>query len=105
MSSSMLTTVDNPYNPFVQFDEWQAYDHLMGYNTCEYLARIAPTSIELTDEENDLIINDAINEIIYYNVLGIYQKVTSENFDEIKSRSLTDEQKESLEMLHVSLDQ
>ena len=101
MSSPMLTTVDNPYNPFTQFDEWYAFDQGRGYNTCEYLARIAPTSIELTDEENDLILNDAITEIIYFNVLGIYQKVTPETFDEIKSRPLTDEQKESLAMLNV----
>lgn len=104
MSSPMLTTVDNPYNPFIQFDEWQAYDHSRGYNTCEYLARIAPISIELTDEENDMILNDAITEIIYYNVLGIYQKVTPETFDEVKSRPLTDEQKESLALLNVVLE-
>lgn len=104
MSSPMLTTVDNPYNPFVQFDEWYAYDQSRGYNTCEYLARIAHTSIELTDEENDLLLNDAITEIIYYDLLGIYQKVTPETFDEIKSRPLTDDQKESLSLLNVVLD-
>lgn len=104
MSSPMLTTVDNPYNPFVQFEEWYAYDQSRGYNTCEYLARIAHTSIELTDEENDLLLNDAITEIIYYDLLGIYQKVTPETFDEIKSRPLTDDQKESLSLLNVVLD-
>lgn len=104
MSSPMLTTVDNPYNPFVQFDEWYAYDQSRGYNTCEYLARIAPTSIELTDEENDVILNDAITEILFFNVLGIYQKVTPETFDEIKSRPLTDEQKESLQLLDVVIE-
>ena len=30
----MLTTSDNPYNPFTQFDEWQMFDSLQGYNTC-----------------------------------------------------------------------
>ena len=100
MSSPMLTTVDNPYNPFVQFDEWYAFDHSKGYYTCEYLARIANTSIELTDEENDLILNDAITEILYFDLLGIYQKVTPETFDEIKSHSITDEQKESLRLLN-----
>lgn len=100
MSSPMLTTVDNPYNPFVQFDEWYAYDHSRGYYTCEYLARIAPTSIELTDEENNLILNDAITEIIYYDLLGIYQKVTPETFEEVKSREITPEQKESLRLIN-----
>lgn len=105
MPSPMLTTVDNPYNPFVQFDEWYAYDHQRGYNTLEYLARMAPTSIELSDEENDMILNDAITEIIYYNVLGIYQKVTAETFDEIKSRPLTKEQKESLALLGITVEE
>lgn len=104
MESPMLTTVDNPYNPFTQFDEWQAYDHGKGYYTCEYLARIAPTSIELSDEENDFLLNDAINSIIYHDVLGIYQKVTESSFEDIKSRELTVEQKESLEMLNNSVD-
>ena len=36
----MLTTIDNPYNPFEQFDLWLLCDKDKGYNTCEYLARI-----------------------------------------------------------------
>ena len=40
----MLTTIDNPYSPFTQFDEWLEFDTLKGYNTCGYLARVAKTS-------------------------------------------------------------
>ena len=36
----MLTTIDNPYNPFTNFDEWWAFDISHGYNTCAYLSRI-----------------------------------------------------------------
>ena len=43
----MLTTIDNPFNPFDQFDEWFAYDVSKGYHTCSYLARIAKTSDEI----------------------------------------------------------
>lgn len=99
MAESMLTTVDNPYNPFIQFDEWKAFDESKGYYTCEYLARIAKTSHELSDEDNSLAIEDAINEIIYFNVLGIYQKVTKENFVEMKAKALTSEQEEALKLL------
>ena len=71
----MLTTVDNPYNPFTNFDEWRAFDEEKGYNTCAYLARIAPTSDELSEADEARVISDAIDEIIKYNVLGIYKRV------------------------------
>ena len=71
----MLTTVDNPYNPFTNFDEWKAFDEAKGYNTCAYLARIAPTSDELSEVDEARVISDAIDEIIKFNVLGIYKKV------------------------------
>lgn len=101
MSTPMLTTVDNPYNPFTQFEEWYAYDTNMGYNTSAYLARIAKTSEYLTDAENDQAVDDAIGEILYLDVLGIYQRVTRENFDEMKSRPLTQDNKKSLEMMDL----
>ena len=72
---TMLTTVDNPFNPLVDFDSWQAYDEAKGYYTCDYLARIAVTSDELSSEEQALAIDMAIDEIIKYNILGIYKKV------------------------------
>lgn len=78
----MLTTVDNPYDPFTHFDEWFAYDNLKGYNTCGYLARVAKTSNELSDKLNSLAINDAIDEICKYNWLGIYRKVERDTVED-----------------------
>ena len=49
----MLTTTDNPYNPFTQFDLWFQFDISKGYNTCAFIDRVANTSDELTDKEND----------------------------------------------------
>lgn len=60
----MLTTKDNPYNPWTNYDEWYAYDMIKGYNSPSYQARIAVTSDQLSDEENNQIINDAIEDII-----------------------------------------
>ena len=76
----MLTTEDNPYNPFTQFTQWQAFDHLKGYYTNEYLARIADTSPELSDDVNIGIINDAIDEIVSFNILGNYKKVRESDY-------------------------
>ena len=78
--SYMLTTTDNPFNPFTQFDDWFLYDESKGYHTCSYLARIARTSSELSDLENENEITRAINEIVAFNILGIYKKVQESDF-------------------------
>lgn len=70
-----LSTLDNPFNPITQFDEWFAYDTSMGYNTCGLLARIAKTSNELSEADNDLAIDQAMDEIVKQNVLGNLIKV------------------------------
>ena len=77
MKAIMLTTIDNPFDPFTQFDEWKAFDEQKGYFTCSYLARIAKTSDELSEVDEDLAIEEAINEIVRLNVLGIYRKVVA----------------------------
>lgn len=71
----MLTTYDNPYDPFEQFQSWFLFDVEKGYNTCAYLGRIARTSEQLSDEENNIIIEDAIDDIIKYDFMNIYKKV------------------------------
>ena len=70
-----LTTFDNPYNPFTQFDSWFLFDVEKGYNSCAYLARIAKTSEQLTDEENNDELERAIDEIIYNDFMNLYKKV------------------------------
>jgi len=80
MLDSMLTTIDNPYNPFKDYDDWYAFDVQQGYFTCAYLARVAKTSDELSEADNDIAIEDAIDEIVELNVLGLYKKVR-DNFD------------------------
>lgn len=73
----MLTTLDNPYNPHHDFDQWLAFDHDHGYYSSQLLGRIARTSDELSDADNELAMNDAINEIIHEDLIGIYIKVDS----------------------------
>lgn len=74
----MLTTTDNPFNPFTNYKEWEAYDRGKGYHTNSYIARIAKTSNELSDELNSEEIERVIDEIVELNVLGIYKKVYKE---------------------------
>lgn len=76
MGRSMLTTIDNPYDPFKEFDDWYNFDESKGYHSCSYLARIAKVSDELPEAEEEKAIETAIDEIIKLNVLGIYKKVS-----------------------------
>ena len=74
-SKCALTTVDNPYNPFEQFTSWFLFDEEKGYQSCAYLGRIARTSDQLSDEENNQEIERAIDEIIKYDFTNTYRKV------------------------------
>lgn len=74
----MLSTIDNPFNPFDNFDSWFMYDMDKGYNSCAYLARIGKFSDQLTDQENDEEQERAIDEIVKYDPFGIYIKVVKD---------------------------
>lgn len=75
MSAVAITTVDNPYNPITQFDQWFTFDMDKGYNTCAYLDRVTNTSDAMTDTENAREIERGIDEIIKYDPFNIYRKV------------------------------
>lgn len=75
MAKCALTTIDNPFNPFTQFGQWLRFDSDKGYNSSQYLDRIARTSDQLSETENDAEIERAIDEIIKYDVLDVYKKV------------------------------
>lgn len=81
MIESMLTTVDNPYDPFDDYDSWYAWDSRYGYHTPEFLGRIANVSVETSETDQAQAIEDAIDEIIKENVTGMYRKVTREVAD------------------------
>ena len=74
-SMCRLTTFDNPYDPFTQFDLWFAFDVEKGYYSCSRLARVAKISEEMTEKEVSEEIERAIDEIIQYDFLNIYRKV------------------------------
>lgn len=75
----MLTTYDNPFNPFEQFSSWFLFDVEKGYNTCSYLARIAKLSDEMSQQEEDEEVERAIDEIIKYDFMNIYKKVRKQD--------------------------
>lgn len=81
----MLTTLDNPFNPFTQFDEWFNYDVSKGYNTCAYLARVTKSSDELSDEDQALAIDQAMNEIVGLNLSGLHIKIKEDYIPRVQN--------------------
>lgn len=75
-NNCMLTTVDNPFDPFEQFTSWFMFDVEKGYYSSSRLARIANYSDDMTQKEIDEETERAIDEIIKYDFLNIYTKVT-----------------------------
>ena len=70
-----LTTIDNPFDPFTQFDNWFLFDTEKGYNSCSRLDRIAKVTDEMSEVEVNEEIERAIDEIIKYDFMNVYKKV------------------------------
>lgn len=75
MTDIYLTTVDNPYDPSINFDAWYAYDTLNGYNSCGLLDRFSYTSESMTKHEYNVEIERAIDEIVKNDPFNIYKKL------------------------------
>jgi hypothetical protein len=75
MAEHMLTTDDNPYNPFTEYKEWYQWDMKKGYDTTGYLARVVRYSDELSEPDQDLAIQQGIDEIVELNLSGRHKKV------------------------------
>lgn len=76
----MLTTRDNPYSPFTQFELWFKYDMIHGYNSLGLLNETSVVTSVRSDELNEKDVNDAIDYIVNKNPL-IYKKVSEQDYD------------------------
>ena len=71
-----LSTIDNPYNPFTQYDSWFLYDVEKGYNSSAYLARVIDSNPDLNDQDVDNEdIEKAIDSIVKNDFTNLYIKV------------------------------
>lgn len=66
----MVTTSDNPYNYYTEFDNWYRWDIRAGYNTLSLLARRTRTSDALSLQLELAAITDAVDEILEENMSG-----------------------------------
>lgn len=76
MTCCMLSTIDNPFNPFEDYSSWLMFDKEKGYDSAERLMRIAKLTDDMTQKEENEEIERAIDEIIKYDILNIYIKVS-----------------------------
>ena len=75
-TDNMLTTVDNPFDPFTQYMDWFWWDYHAGYHTPGVLARQVISSNDLSEADQTSAINTAIDEIVAENVSGVHKKVS-----------------------------
>lgn len=75
----MLSTYDNPFNPFDDFVRWMKEDLRLRHDCCGYLAREAMTSDVADEEANDSAIVDAAKRIVLREPT-IYRIVYQEDF-------------------------
>lgn len=74
-TAHLLSTSDNPWNPWTDFNAWLAWDMQAGHHTLAYLARITLSSDELSEVDQDRAVEDAIKEIVDLNINGLYVAV------------------------------
>ena len=68
----MLSTFDNPHNPFVDFNAWLMFDIEKGYYSCSKLGRIVKLTDDMTQKEIDAEISRAIDAIVDNDFTGTY---------------------------------
>lgn len=72
---AMLSTTDNPYDPFDDWGNWYSFDSRHGYNSPGLLARVVVLSDELSESDQQRSIIEGIDEIVAYNLSGVHVKV------------------------------
>ena len=71
----MLTTLDNPFDPFDDFTSWFMFDCEKGHNTSSRIARIAQIDSEMSQKEVDDEMERAMDLIVKYDFEDKYVKI------------------------------
>ena len=71
----MITTIDNPFDPFEQFISWFLFDIEKGYYTCAKLARLVTIADDMSQKEIEVAMDNAIDRLIEIDPLNIYIRI------------------------------
>lgn len=85
-----LTTIDNPFHPVDQFEDWYNFDEQHGYHTLGLIARTAVCSPKLDDYTNKRMRDFAIQDIKANDELNFY-KIIEVDDEEPEIVHLSDE--------------
>lgn len=94
-----ITTIDNPFDPIDDFNNWFLFDVEKGYYSCNKIARLIEEFDGMTQVEEDQQLEKAIDRLIQIDPLDIYKKVVKEDYfkgeDEFIDNSMIDNNKNS----------
>lgn len=76
MANAAITTTDNPFDPFTDFDNWNNYDTSKGYHSASILARLANIHSGMSPDDMEKAVEEAVDKMVKYNFTGNYKKVT-----------------------------
>lgn len=93
---TLVTTIDNPWNPFTHWDEWYEFDESSGYHTCGLVARLAVVSDDLSDHDYEQAVDQAQMKLIKLNPLGVHRLMKkTDNFSLEQVEATTKKMKEN----------
>lgn len=79
----LLTTFDNPFDPFTQFDDWNRYDTDTGYCTWQRLDKLMPKNyLRMSSGERNHYLSKAMNELVTV-LPNIYKVVSKTDTTEV----------------------
>lgn len=79
---TFITTYDNPFDPFSDFNEWNSYDIQLGYNTCALIDRVYNAFVEsneIDETEKEIKHIEAMKRIVAL-MPNIYKLIVKETF-------------------------
>ena len=68
----LLTTTDNPINPFTDWDAWYAEDLRLGHDTCGRISRAYVDTDDMSDLDNAIEYSRVIREIFSLDADNLY---------------------------------
>nr|DAR66128.1 MAG TPA: hypothetical protein [Caudoviricetes sp.] len=66
----MLTTEDNPFNPWTQYELWRRWDIDHGYNLESYIASLMPMLNDSSIEDYEHTWSVAVSSMLEENIFG-----------------------------------
>ena len=73
-----LTTIDNPFHPVDERDQWERFDLDHGYNTDALVEKLSGFSDDMTEAEIRRAENDVMDDLVRLDLECKYRKVLIE---------------------------